>query len=89
MNIYLYNDASEPFKGRWDGVDYVIDKEPLEIHRGVAEHWQNVHKNAQLRIEEIPPEVVEKRKPENPLEANDRGAAFAALKKPRKKASDE
>lgn len=90
--IYLYNDAKQPFEARWDGVDYTIDKEPLEITRGVAEHWMNVHKDAQLRIEDVPAEVIEKRRPANPLEENDRGQAFAELKKPRgtrAKASEE
>lgn len=90
MKIYLYNDAKEPFTGRWDGVDYTIDKEPLEIHKGIAKHWQEVHRDAQLRIEDIPQEEIEKRKPVNPLEDNDRGTAFSALKRPgRKKAVGE
>lgn len=88
--IYLYNDSKEPFEARWDGVDYKISKEPLEIQRGVAEHWQNVHKDASLRVEDVPQEVIDKRKPVNPLEDNDRGKAFAELKRPgRRKASGE
>lgn len=91
QNIYLYNDAAEAFTGRWDGVDYTIEREPLEIARGVAEHWQRAHKDAQLRIEDVPEEVIEKRAVKNPLEDNDRGTAFAGLKRPgrRPKASGE
>lgn len=87
--IYLYNDAKEPFEARWDGIDYTIDREPLEITRGVAEHWQSEYKDAQLRMEDVPAEVIEKRRPANPFEANDRGAAFEGLKRTRKKASGE
>lgn len=90
MNIYLYNDDKTPFEARWDGKDYVIDKEPIEIEQGIAEHWSNLYPAANLRIEEVPQEVIEKRQPLNPLEDNNRGEAFAALKKPqRRKASGE
>lgn len=77
-NIHLYNDG-EPLTAMWDGKEYELGKEPLEVRRGIAEHWIGVH-GEQLRIEELPAEVIEQRTPANPLEDNNRGAAFADLK---------
>lgn len=80
QNIHLYNDG-KPFTARWDGKDYELGKKPTELKRGIAEHWIGIYKDAKLRIEDIPAAVIEQRKPANPLEANDRGKAFAALTK--------
>lgn len=77
-NIYLINDG-EPITALWDGKEYELGKEPVEVRRGVAEHWISVH-GEQLRIEELPAEIIEQRKPSNPLEDNNRGQAFAGLK---------
>lgn len=85
--VYLYND-SEPFSAKWDGKEYTLSKDPTEIQLGVAQHWQNRFKGAALRIEEIPTAEIERRRPTNPLEDNDRGEAFAGVRK-RRKASDE
>lgn len=86
--IHLIND-SEPFTAKWDGIEYELTQEPLEIERGVAEHWMDRYPEAELRIEEILGESIEPRTNMNPLEANDRGEAFAALKPKRRKASEE
>jgi len=87
--IYLYNDSA-PITAKWDGKEYELTSNPVEVQLGIAEHWVKRFPNAQLRIEDVPTEVIEKRKPVNPLESNDRGTAFAELKRPgRRKASDE
>lgn len=86
--IYLYND-SEPITAIWDGKEYELGKEPVEIEQGVATHWQDRYPDAKLRIEDVPQAVIQQRIPVNPLEVADRGEAFAAIKRPRKKASGE
>lgn len=79
--IYLYND-SEPFTAKWDGVEHILSHEPVKVEKGVAEHWMLRYPDAQLRIEEIESETIEPRSIVNPLESNDRGEAFAAIKRP-------
>lgn len=88
QRINLIND-SEPFTAMWDGKEYILTDEPLEVEKGIAEHWQQRHPEAILRIESIAAEEVERRDPTNPLEANDRGEAFAGIKRTRKKSNEE
>ena len=85
-HIHLYNDG-EPITAMWDGKEYELGKEPVEVRRGIAEHWIGVY-GEQLRIEDIPAEVIEQRKPVNPLEENNRGQAFAGLKKEKQRKGD-
>lgn len=87
--IYLFNDDKHPFEARWDGQDYRIEKQPIVVKLGVALHWQGTRKDSNLRIEEVPAEEIAKRIPANPLEENNRGEAFAGLKRTRKRASGE
>lgn len=79
-HVHVYSD--NPIIARWDGKEYRLGSEPVEVPLGVAIHWQGVHKG--IRYEDIPPEVIEQRIPENPLEENDRGEAFAELKRKKK-----
>lgn len=83
QRINLIND-SDPFTAMWDGKVYWLTAEPLEVEKGIAEHWQQRHPEAKLRIEEIAASQIERRDPVNPLEANDRGEAFASIKRTRK-----
>lgn len=86
-HVHVYSD--NPALARWDGKEYRLGSEPVEVKRGIAEHWKGVHKG--IHIKELPAEVIEQRVPENPLEQNNRGTAFAELKKGKKnkKKSDE
>lgn len=79
-HVYVYSD--NPVTARWDGKEYFLGSEPVEVPKGVAIHWKERIK--WIRYEEIPPEVIEQRIPENPLEENDRGEAFAELKRKKK-----
>ena len=85
--IYLIND-SEPFTAKWDGVEYELCSSPVEVEQGIAEHWIERYPDAKLRIEDVPHEIIEQRRPSNPLEANDRGKAFTSIRR-NKKASGE
>lgn len=87
--VNVFNDAREAFEARWDGVDYRITKEPVQVNLGVFQHWQKIYPDAKIRYEEISAEEIAKRQPKNPLESNERGEAFAGLKRPRRKASGE
>lgn len=80
--IHLIND-SHPITVKWDGKEYELTKEPLPIEKGVAEHWMKQNPEAKLRVEEIAKTAAESRTPANPLEENNRGETFSALKKPR------
>lgn len=84
VNVY----SEEPAEMAWDGKRYELGSEGVQVKYGVAIHWQNTMKH--LRIEDIPTSEPAEREIVNPLEANDRGAAFAGLKRPgRRKASGE
>lgn len=76
-NVHVYRDDGIVLV-MWDGKEYELSKEPVEVKRGVAEHWQGLH---DIRIEEVPEGVIEQRTPVNPLEQNNRGKAFARLMK--------
>lgn len=90
MNLAMkvFVTAAEPLTARWDGVDYELGKEPVEVEYGILEHWKNSYKEIEFTVKELTPEQIESRQPVNPLEANDRGTAFSQLKR-RKKASGE
>ena len=88
QRINLFND-SEPFTAMWDGKTYELTSDPLEVEKGIAEHWQQRHPELQLRIESISAEEIEKRDPVNPLEVNDRGEAFASIKRTTRKKTEE
>jgi hypothetical protein len=76
-NVLVFSD--DPCTAIWDGKDYELGAEPVEVKRGIAEHWSALHPD--IRIEELPTELIEQRTPENPLEQNNRGGAFPGLKK--------
>lgn len=84
--VYVYSE--EPAEAAWDGKQYELGGEGVKVKYGVAIHWQNTLNC--LRIEDIPTTEPAEREIVNPLEANDRGAAFSGLKRPgRRKASGE
>lgn len=84
MQVYLVNDDRKTFEGMWDGKTITIkSKEKEEMIKGLAEHFVRKHGEHKLSIKELTPEEIKKRIPENPLEENDRGEAFAQLKKKR------
>jgi hypothetical protein len=85
--VYVYNDAKEPLTARWDGKDYTLTTEPTRVQYGVVEHWNKVHK-VQLRVETVPPEEIAVKPIVNPLEDNDRGEAFSAIKRRGRKAGE-
>jgi hypothetical protein len=76
-NVLVFSD--DPCTAIWNSKEYELGTEPVEVKRGIAEHWLGLHPD--IRIEEISAEVIEQRTPVNPLEQNNRGAAFADLKK--------
>jgi len=80
-NVRVYSD--NPILAKWDGNQYRLGKDPVEVKLGVALHWQERHRG--IRIEDIPPEVIEQRIPQNPLEDAGRGEAFPELKKKKRK----
>lgn len=89
QKVMVYNE-SEDITVRWDGREYDLSGDPITIERGIAEHWQARHPEVQLRIEELSAAEIERRTPVNPLEVNDRGEAFAGLKRTgRRRASGE
>lgn len=84
----VYVSAQEPITEVWDGREYNLSTEPIRVAYGVVYHWQN--KGHELTVSDVPNEHPAEREIVNPLEANDRGVAFAGLKRPgRKKASGE
>lgn len=80
--------STESFTARWDGINYEIGKQPVEVELGVLEHWQKTHKGMEFTVKELTQEEIESRQPVNPLEENDRGQAFSTLKR-RRRASGE
>lgn len=88
QTIHLIND-SDPFTAMWDGKVYWLTSDPLEVEKGIAEHWQQRHPEASLRIELIAASEIDRRDPINPLEANDRGEAFAGIKRRVSKPKEE
>ncbi|MCI3922434.1 hypothetical protein MO973_19565 [Paenibacillus sp. TRM 82003] len=81
--VYVYNDAQEPLTARWDGKDYTLCSDPVRVLYGVVEHWRKAHK-VELRAETIPADEIAVKPIVNPLEENDRGEAFATIKRGRK-----
>lgn len=74
--------VTAPIVGRWDGKDVDLT-EGLTIKVGLLQHFQNVHKGIEFQVEDVKPSVRDSKEIVNPLEENDRGEAFAALKKPK------
>jgi hypothetical protein len=75
--------VTAPIVGRWDGKDVDFTK-GVTIKYGLLVHFQNLHKDAEFKVEEVRPSVRDPKEIVNPLEANDRGEAFAGLKRTRK-----
>lgn len=67
----------------WDGKSYDLSK-GVNIALGVAEFWRDANSSVIFAIEEVASTPIPNRSIENPLEANDRGEAFAGLKRGRK-----
>lgn len=85
----VYVTSQEPFTAHWDGKEYNLspDKD-TRLKRGIVYHWQEVH-GVEFTMKDIPKSELFSKEIINPLEENDRGEAFASLKRPRKSKEGE
>lgn len=65
---------------RWDGKDIDLST-GRELPYGVLLHYQGTDPDITFTVKEVTPSEIAAREIVNPLEENDRGEAFAGLKK--------
>jgi hypothetical protein len=67
----------------WDSVEYDLSgKNTVQVKRGVAEVWKESYPDAGISYEKVETKQSRaSRTPQDPLEDNNRGTAFADLKK--------
>lgn len=68
------------FTAKWDGKDFDMSK-GITVPYGVVLHYQILHPDIEFMTTEVTPKETPVREIVNPLEENDRGEAFAGLKK--------
>lgn len=75
----------------WDGSEYDLSgKNTVQINRGVAEVWKESYPDAGITIEKVEAKQSRSsRTPQDPLEENNRGSAFADLKADKADKKDE
>lgn len=64
------------------GKEYDLSK-GVNVPYGMVYHWENSHKDVIFTYEDVKDTPLPPRDRENPLEENDRGEAFAGLKRRR------
>lgn len=80
--------VTAPITARWGGVDYDLTT-PKKLTYGVVHHWEQTIPDVEFKISAVPAAEIASRDIVNPLEDNDRGEAFAGLKRGRKTKESE
>jgi len=75
--------VTAPITAQWDGKEYDLSK-PVKLIYGIVYHWQQSYPDVEFSVSDVPKSEIAARQVMNPLEDNDRGEAFASLKRVRK-----
>lgn len=78
LSKIVYVSSQEPVTAMWDGKEYHLSKDPVQLPYGIVHHWKSIY---DLDIKDVPPEDIERRQIVNPLEIENQGEAFAAVKR--------
>lgn len=70
--------AKADFTGHWDGKELDFSK-GITVQRGIVHHYEK--QGIQFELSDVPKQERDARAIVNPLEENDRGEAFAGLKR--------
>lgn len=74
----VYVSSPEAITAMWDGKEYKLSKDPVQLPYGIVYHWKSSY---ELDVKDVPPEEIERKKIVNPLEIENQGEAFAGVKR--------